>query len=322
MSDARISVIMSVYNAGRYVKEAVDSILGQTFSDLEFIIINDGSTDDSGKVLSAFRDPRIRLVHQENRGLIRSLNTGVEMARGEYIARQDADDVSLPLRLEKQAAFLDAHPEIAIVGTSVIETDEDGDFLKIYDSPADDAEIKKALSFDVPVCHASMMFRKMAIKDVGLYREKLRLVEDYDLLLRVGERSKLGNIREPLYKVRIRPGSVCAVNRFDLQRRYVLVRKLSEERARTGRDSLDAMTEQDVERELEEIMPRTAINTRKAEALNFLFMAEVSYCTRKWTRAWKWLLKSISLSPLNAKSWVLAAKLLVSWALPPKREHV
>jgi glycosyltransferase involved in cell wall biosynthesis len=322
MSSPRISVIMSVYNAGKYVKEAVESILGQTFSDLEFIIVDDGSTDGSGKVLSAFRDPRIRLVHQENRGLITSLNAGVEMARGEYIARQDADDVSLPERLEKQVTFLDIHPEIAIVGTSVIETDEDGDLLKVYNSPEGDAEIKKALSFDVPVCHASMMFRKSLIKDAGLYREKLRLVEDYDLLIRVGERSKLGNIREPLYKVRIRPGSVCSSNRFDLQRRYVLVRKLSEERARTGKDSLDAMTELDVDRALEEIMPRTAINTRRSEALNFLFMAEVSYCTRKWKRAWKWLLKSILFSPLNVRSWVLAAKLLVSWALPSKRGHV
>ena len=116
-SEPVISVVLPVYNCADYVAEAVQSILDQTFSNFEFLIIDDGSTDATSNVLQGFRDPRIRSITQENHGLAFTLNRGLELSRGRYVARQDADDISLPDRLGKQVAFLEAHPACALVGT-------------------------------------------------------------------------------------------------------------------------------------------------------------------------------------------------------------
>ncbi|MHA1713815.1 MAG: glycosyltransferase, partial [Candidatus Ranarchaeia archaeon] len=126
----KVSVIMSVYNAEKHVKKAIDSILSQTFRDFEFIIINDGSTDRTSEILKSYADPRLIVVNQANRGVTQSLNKAIGMARGQYIARMDADDISLPQRLEMQVEFLEEHPEVGLVGTSVITIDEEGKTIK------------------------------------------------------------------------------------------------------------------------------------------------------------------------------------------------
>src|SRR5215204_3364964 len=124
-----ISVIMSAYNAGRYIGEAIDSVLKQTFTDFELIIINDGSTDDTESVVRSFGDPRIVLVGQSNEGIAAALNTGLVRARADLVARFDADDVCYPHRLEQQYHFLRAHPEYAIVGTAADYVDKGGDYI-------------------------------------------------------------------------------------------------------------------------------------------------------------------------------------------------
>src|SRR5947207_1274318 len=117
---------MSVYNGENYLAEAIDSILNQTFKDFEFIVIDDGSSDTSLKIIKKYTDPRIKLISRKNKGLVASLNEGLAKAKGDYIARQDADDVSLPQRLKKEVEYLDAHPKVALVGSNYKHLDAKG----------------------------------------------------------------------------------------------------------------------------------------------------------------------------------------------------
>src|SRR5437867_4347597 len=137
-----ISVVLPVYNCPHYVGEAIDSILAQSYADFELIVINDGSTDETPRVLERVRDSRVRLYAQENRGLAATLNRGIELARGRYIARQDQDDASLPERLEKQVAFLDAHPNCALVGTWAQIWKERAPTARAHRHAGDDATLK------------------------------------------------------------------------------------------------------------------------------------------------------------------------------------
>src|SRR6266498_4162605 len=154
-----VTVLMSVYNGERYLSEAIDSIINQTFADFEFVIINDGSTDSSREIINAYRDPRIRLVdNSQNIGLPKSLNLGLALARGEYVARQDADDISHPTRFEKQVEYLDDHGEVVVLGTRVWNMDESG---RIYHSPlwdhsCTDVGIRWLCMFESPFTHSSV----------------------------------------------------------------------------------------------------------------------------------------------------------------------
>jgi len=118
MKEPKVTVLMPVYNGEKYLNEAIDSILGQTFKDFKFLIINDGSTDGTADILKSYKDSRIKVTNNEkNIGLTKSLNKGLKMAKSEYIARMDADDISLPTRLQKQVEFMDSHPKVGVCGT-------------------------------------------------------------------------------------------------------------------------------------------------------------------------------------------------------------
>ena len=148
MDSPKVSVIMSVYNGEKYLKEAINSILNQTFKDYEFIIVNDASTDKSIKILEEYakKDNRIGLIHNEkNIGLTRSLNKAIKSANGAYIARQDADDISLPPRLEEEVNFLDKHPTVGLVGSYAWMIDEKGKILSDFKICTDNEDIKKKI---------------------------------------------------------------------------------------------------------------------------------------------------------------------------------
>ena len=138
---------MGVYNGEKYLKESVESVLSQTFSDFEFIIINDGSTDGSTEMLQSYSDSRIRLYHQENRGLTASLNRAISLAKGKYIARQDADDISMEMRFEEQFRFLERNPDVVIVGSSCILIDERDRQIGSWHFPNSDVEIRLRILF-------------------------------------------------------------------------------------------------------------------------------------------------------------------------------
>ena len=163
MSRPKVSVLMSVYNGERYLSESVESILDQTYSDFEFIIVDDASEDGTWQMLTTYvgRDSRIVLIrNKENIGLTRSLNKGLALARGKYIARQDADDVSVPERLAKQVAFLERHPSVVLLGTAIEWIRDSGDLIgKIGQHPCTDAGIRQKMLLQYSFWHSSVMVR-------------------------------------------------------------------------------------------------------------------------------------------------------------------
>jgi glycosyltransferase involved in cell wall biosynthesis len=204
-----ISVVLPVYNCAEYVGEAVQSILDQTFSPFEFIIIDDGSTDRTPAVLKEFRDPRIQILSQENRGLTATLNRGLELARGRYIARQDADDISLRDRFIKQITFLDAHPSCALVGSWAdiwLEREKTG---RAHHHPSENAELQFELLFNNPFVHSSVMLRKTALEQVGVYAsDSCPQTGDFELWSRIARQNEIANIPEVLQIYREVRGSV------------------------------------------------------------------------------------------------------------------
>jgi glycosyltransferase involved in cell wall biosynthesis len=200
-----VSVLMPVHNAERYLAEAVESILGQTFADFEFLIIDDGSTDRSRAILERYaaHDERIHLTSRPNTGYTVALNELLGLARGELVARMDADDVALPERLARQVEFLGAHAEVVCVGTAVHMIDAAGRFLRDVHPGMDHEEIqKRALAGDCPLNHPSVMMRRAAVEAVGRYHPEFEPAEDLDLWLRLGEVGRLVNLPEVLMKYR------------------------------------------------------------------------------------------------------------------------
>jgi glycosyltransferase involved in cell wall biosynthesis len=195
-----ISVVMSVYNGQKYLRESIESILGQTYGNFEFIIINDGSTDSTREIILSYNDPRIRLIDNgENIGLTKSLNKGLRIARGEYIARMDADDVSMPARFESQLDFLNHHRDYAVVGTFLKAINEDSKVIFTIEKPIQHADIREFLNKDNCIGHGSAMIRKACLQDVGFYDESIRKSQDYELWLRISQNYRLANIPQYLY---------------------------------------------------------------------------------------------------------------------------
>lgn len=193
MKSPKVTVLMSVYNGEIYLHDAIDSILNQTFTDFEFLIINDCSTDRTAEILQSYNDPRIKIINNEkNIGLTKSLNKGLKIARGEYIARQDADDVSAPDRLKKEIDFLRAHRDYAVVGTFVKVLNEDSEVILLPVSLIEDAPIRDFFKRSNCLTHGSTMLRKKCLLDVGFYDESIARAQDYDLWLRLSEEVSFG----------------------------------------------------------------------------------------------------------------------------------
>ena len=236
----RVSVVMSVYNDQSHLQEAVESILAQTFEDFELIAIDDGSTDQSSALLKAFDDPRLKILEQDNRGLTCSLIRGVSTARGQYLARQDADDVSDAERLAEQVAFLDSHPEVALVGTMAAIIDERGDRISSRRLEARPDAAHGKLSRENQFVHGSLMMRRDAYQAVGGYREFFRYSQDYDLVLRLAERWQTANLPNMRYRHRMRADEVSIRHNREQERFRDIARELHRERALGKPDRLDA----------------------------------------------------------------------------------
>ncbi len=211
----KVSVILPVHNGMPYLPLAVESILQQTFRDFEFIIVDDASTDDTARYLSDLGDPRLRVIHNEqNLGVAKSLNRAIAIGRGEYIARQDADDVSLPGRLEAQVNYLDRHPDIAVLGTraTFIDGAGPGNATGIWAVPTAGIEIKWRLLFDNcrTIIHPSAMMRTSILRECGGYPEatQFSLAEDYELWCRMARHHGIANLEQSLVKFRIHGSSV------------------------------------------------------------------------------------------------------------------
>ncbi len=197
-----ISVVMPVYNGEQYLKEAIESILCQTYENFEFIIINDGSTDKTHEIIKSYDDKRINLFNIKNTGLANALNFGISKACHPIIARMDADDISLPKRFEKQVAFLKSNPDYILVGTGANEIDADGNFICQHNNLCTWEEIKKAFPRS-PFVHPSVMYKKEAYLAAGKYPNFLSRGEDTVLFNRMSKIGKMSNIKENLLNYRI-----------------------------------------------------------------------------------------------------------------------
>ncbi len=200
----KVSVVMPVHNCDRYVRDSVESIRAQTLEDWELVIVDDGSRDRSWEILGeiAGLEPRIRLVrNEENEGLMRALNRGLEEARAPYVARQDGDDLSIPTRLERQVRYLDAHPDVGIVGSAYVAIDEKGQQTRVQRLPCSHTGIRWRLLFDSAFCHTSVMFRAElpsgeAVRYTSFY------CEDYDLWTRIVAQCRAANLEDALVSYR------------------------------------------------------------------------------------------------------------------------
>ena len=199
-----ISVLMSVYNGELYLAEAIESILAQTFDSFEFLIINDGSTDSSEKIINSYDDPRIRLENNEgNKGLVYSLNKGLNLARGKYIARMDCDDIAWPHRLEKQFTFMEANPNVGICGTWFEAFDKQTDWKRTVRFPVKDTAIRALMFTQSPFCHPSVMMRKELFEIYDLkYPSEYYRAEDYGLWIKLLNYTDGYNLPEVLLRYR------------------------------------------------------------------------------------------------------------------------
>lgn len=205
----RVSVVMPTYNVAAYVEAATESILQQTFTDFELIIIDDGSTDDTWAVLErlAAQDPRIRLERNSaNRGISYSRNRGTELAYGEYIAVMDHDDISMPDRLEKQVAYLDAHPEVGVVGGALRFLY--GETLgPVRTFPVTPGLIAWTMCFDIPAWHPTCMLRRCTLVAVGGYSLEYVVSNDHDLWFRISRQTRLANLPDIMLHYRRHNGN-------------------------------------------------------------------------------------------------------------------
>jgi glycosyltransferase involved in cell wall biosynthesis len=218
MSIPKVTVLMSVYNGKTFLAEAISSILNQTFRDFEFLIINDGSSEPVDQVIESFHDERIRYVEQENMGLTKALNRGLALARGKYVARMDADDVSLPERLQAQVDAMDSHEGLDLVGTFFDVINASGAIIEKKELITDDLYRLWRLQFHNNYGHGTMMMRRSEIIRVGNYDESLQYAQDYDLWSRVSKRGNTRILSERLYLYRmVENGGQASVKNYDAQ---------------------------------------------------------------------------------------------------------
>ena len=312
MKNPKVTALMSVYNGEKYLNEAIDSILTQTFKDFEFLIVNDGSTDKTAEILKSYKDPRIKIINNEkNIGLTKSLNKGLKLATGKYIARQDADDISMTNRLIKQVNFLDRNLDVAIVGTNYFRINDKGDIVQEINRKRKDIDIKNNLSKGNQLGHGTLMFSKNCVEKIGFYRESFKYAQDYDFVLRFSDKYKLANIPELLYKWRINSHSV-SVSKKIIQDRYAkLALKLFNERKKNGYDRLEKGEE------IEEIFSNSIEVINQKELFDGYFFWGMNFFNNKdYINALKNFLYIFLRFPTYPKLFNMAMKTFVCLLLP------
>ena len=208
MDDVKVTVLMPARNAEKYIAEAIRSVLEQTFTDFEFLILNDGSTDGTANIIQQFRDSRIRLIEQPGQGIAIALNKGLQEAKGRYIARFDADDICFPGRLQKQVKFLDDNMDHVLTGCDAEYIAENGEHLFDFCCAGHShEEIMKQLYMDCPFIHSGVMYRKEMVIKAGGYSPDAHNFEDYLLWIQLAKYGRYSNLPEQLIKVRFNPNS-------------------------------------------------------------------------------------------------------------------
>lgn len=292
----RLTILLPAYNAGPYLREAIDSILAQSYTDFEFLIINDGSVDNTPEIIASYADPRIKAIHQPNKGLITTLNEGIMMATGDIIARMDADDVCLPDRLKIQMDFLAANPDYVLVGSEAEIMDKDGNYLMpLVPIGHTDEEIRHRIDDKVPFIHPCVMFRKEAVIKAGLYPKNALDFEDHLLWKNLLDIGKVCNLPVSLLKVRFNPESVTIDEKWR-GRRFLEIRKKSVHNGFVAEE--DGL-------ELKEIMRTQNFGAYRKASYYALIGKKYLWNKPDGTLARANLAKAISYYPKNFMSYVL-----------------
>jgi glycosyltransferase involved in cell wall biosynthesis len=249
MNRPLISVVMAVHNESQYIQQAIESILAQSFQQFEFIIIDDGSTDDTAAVIDGIKDNRIKLIKTAKTNLGTALNSGIKETRSEFIARIDGDDFCEIDRFELQFQWMSTHPEYGLLGSNGNYVDEEGLILAPTDFPLENQHLQNILLNGIsnPFLHGSVILRKKALSECGLYRGEFRYSQDLDLWLRLAEVSKIANLGERLYFHRIRPGKTGA-SKWDDQRDYSNLARICAETRRRGESEPELSLLQDLKK--------------------------------------------------------------------------
>jgi glycosyltransferase involved in cell wall biosynthesis len=206
--DGLISIIVAVHNVEAFLDECIRSMVGQTYRNIEIVLVDDGSTDDTAQIVAGYDDPRICYYKNEkNMGIVYTLNRAYSLCRGEYIARMDADDISLPERFARQVEFLDANPDVAVLGTNCETFDDNGPLYSGW-SATNPAQMKVDLLFSCGVAHPSVMMRREVIQNLGGYDLNFEGMEDYDLWCRVAENHGVTTLADILFRYRVHSGQV------------------------------------------------------------------------------------------------------------------
>jgi glycosyltransferase involved in cell wall biosynthesis len=302
-ADCQVSVVMSVYNDEATISGALQSILTQRDVDLECIVVVDGSSDSSREIAERFArtDRRIKLLIRENRGLTQSLIEGCALARGDFIARQDADDLSLPGRLHKQLKILKKHPEVALVGCGTrVVTSDDHELYCVF------PDVKKAMEqvaayelTGLRISHGSAMFRRSSYESVGGYRREFYFAQDVDLWIRLFEVGQFESVDEILYELRLSARGISSLRRAE----QIELTKLALNAARARRTGLP---ENDFLSAAAQVRPPKATSsawrTRLGEARGLYFFG-ACLLERKSEVAKHYFKKSLKLWPFQIRSW-------------------
>jgi glycosyltransferase involved in cell wall biosynthesis len=295
----QLSVIFTTYNDSRFVAEALESMLSQTFTDFELIVADDASTDNTLEVVMRYNDPRIKIVrNKKNLGLAKNLNAALPHCRARLVARQDGDDASLPERFARQIAYLQRRPEVALVGTQDIWIDEAGNETARHWFPTDCEEIRECLKERNCFNHSSVMFRKEEIENVGMYRP-FPGCEDYDLWVRVAALRPVANLTERLVLRRIREGSMSFDGIAAETASATLIQRLANQRFRDGTDELDSLDGPELERRIQELLRLERKSNRKLVASKNVELFHRILRSSGRRRALRYLVRAIRLDPLN-----------------------
>ncbi|KHJ39625.1 putative glycosyltransferase EpsE [Pedobacter glucosidilyticus] len=286
-----ISVVMSVYNAEKFLKESIESILNQTYQNFEFIIINDGSSDGSLSIIQSYNDDRIILIDQENQGLSKSLNNGIRNAKGEFIARMDADDISINNRLELQLSFLKKNPKCVLVGANTNLIDEQGNYLYSSSLPLSWEEIKKKLP-DSYIFHSLAFFRKKTYLEAGGYNESIiHHFEDKILWNEMAKYGELRNLPDILLNYRWVPNSISNLPHKQLSQMKIIADKIILKKIVSHEDILN-------------IKILSTCSRREKKGNYYLRLSNVHLHYGRRNLAIKYILICLKYIPENKKVWL------------------
>lgn len=290
-----ITVLMPVYNAEKYLREAIDSVLAQTYTDFEFLIVNDGSTDNSLNIIKSYSDKRIRLINRENGGVSAALNTGLTTAKGSFIVRFDADDVCYPDRIRLQYEFMKKNPEYVLAGSDADYINKDGEYIFTFNNAGyTDEVIREKSLLGCPFIHSTVIYRKQDVLDLGGYEVKAHTFEDYFLWIQLLKKGKVCNFDFPLIKVRFNPESVTVDNRD-----YTYTFKSLHKKAlKTG-----VITEDEGKLILKSINKLS--NDKKVFSYNRMLAKKYLWNNYQPQKARRHIIEALKIKPLDPTSYIL-----------------